>query len=70
MFELGVRIKNIEAGSLYENNIGVREAFRYTNAVMTNSLFLDFLFCLKRLANYANLLFFRNRRLLYQRKCR
>lgn len=43
MFELGVRIKNIEAGSLYENNIGVREAFRYTNAVMTNSLFLDFL---------------------------
>ena len=43
MFEVGIRIKNIEAGSLYENNIGVREAFRYTNAVITNSLFLDFL---------------------------
>lgn len=38
-----VRIKNIEAGSLYENNLGVRESFRYINAMMTNSLFLDFL---------------------------
>lgn len=42
-FENGVRIKNLEAGSLYENNLGVRESFRYTNAMMTNSLFLDYL---------------------------
>lgn len=41
--DAGVRIKNIEASSLYENNLGVREAFRYTNAMMTNSLFLDYL---------------------------
>ena len=41
--EFGVRIKNIEAGSLYENNLGVRDSFRYTNAMMTNSLFLDYL---------------------------
>ena len=38
-----VRIKNLEAGSLYENNIGVRESFRYTNAVIAPSLFLDYL---------------------------
>lgn len=42
-FENGVRIKNLEAGALYENNLGVRESFRYTNAMMTNSLFLDYL---------------------------
>ena len=42
-FENGIRIKNLEAGSLYENNLGVRESFRYTNAMMTNSLFLDYL---------------------------
>lgn len=41
--DTSIRIKNIEAGSLYEHNLGVRESFRYTNAVLTNSLFLDFL---------------------------
>ena len=41
--EFGLRIKNLEAGSLYENNLGVRESFRYTNAMLTNSLFLDYL---------------------------
>lgn len=44
MLELeSVRIKNIEAGSLYEHNLGVRESFRYTNAVLSNSLFLEYL---------------------------
>ena len=38
-----VRIKNLEAGALFENNIGVRDSFRYTNAVIAPSLFLDFL---------------------------
>ena len=38
-----VRIKNFEAGALFENNIGVRDSFRYTNAVIAPSLFLDFL---------------------------
>ena len=38
-----VRIKNLEAGALYENNLGVRESFRYTNAVIAPSLFLDYL---------------------------
>ena len=42
-FDYGVRIKNLEAGALYENNIGVRESFRYTNAMFNNSLFLDYL---------------------------
>lgn len=41
--EYGVRIKNLEAGSLYENILGVRDSFRYTNAMLTNSLFLDYL---------------------------
>lgn len=43
IIDTSIRIKNIEAGSLYEHNLGVRESFRYTNAVLTNSLFLDFL---------------------------
>ena len=41
--EFGLKIKNIEAASLYENNLGIRESFRYTNAMLTNSLLLDFL---------------------------
>lgn len=39
----GLRIKNIEAATLYECNNGARESFKYTNAMLTNSLFLDFL---------------------------
>lgn len=42
-FDNVFRIKNIEAGSLYEYNLGVRDAFRYTNAMINKSLFLDFL---------------------------
>lgn len=43
MSEFGLRIKNIEAGTLYECNNGSRETFKYTNAMLTNSLFLDFM---------------------------
>lgn len=39
----GLRIKNIEACFLYEVNLGVRDYFNYTNAMLTNSLFLNFL---------------------------
>ena len=39
----GVRIKNFSAGQLYEYNLGVREYLPYTQAMFTNSLFLDFL---------------------------
>lgn len=43
MSEYGLKIKNIEAGTLYEYNLGVRENYLYTPAMLTNSLFLDFL---------------------------
>lgn len=39
----GIRIKNFEAGSVFECNNGARSSYRYTNAVLSNSLFLDFL---------------------------
>lgn len=39
----GVRIKNFSAGQLYEYNLGVREYLPYTQAMFTNSLFLDYL---------------------------
>lgn len=42
-YEYGVRIKNFSAGQLYEYSSGVREYLPYTNAMLTNSLFLDFL---------------------------
>lgn len=43
MSEYGLRIKNIEAGSLYGYNLGVRNNYDYTNAMLTNSLFSDFI---------------------------
>lgn len=43
MGEYGVKIKTIHAGSIYECNCGVRENLDYKYAMMTNSLFLDFL---------------------------
>lgn len=43
MSEYGLKIKNIEAGSLYGYNLGVRNNFDYTEAMLTNSLFSDFL---------------------------
>mgnify|MGYP004452876759 CR=1 FL=1 len=41
--EYGVRIKNFSAGQLYEYGLGVRDYLPYTNAMLTNSLLLDFL---------------------------
>ncbi len=43
MGKYGLKIKNIEAGTLYEYNLGVRERYSYTKAMLNNSLFLDFL---------------------------
>lgn len=43
MSEFGVRIKNIEAASVYEYQNGFREKLDQTDAMLVNSLFLDFL---------------------------
>lgn len=39
----GYKILNIEAGSLYAYNNGARDRYDYKKAMLTNSLFLDFL---------------------------
>lgn len=41
--EFGLKIKNIEAGTLYEYNLGLRNRYSYVDAMFTNSLFKDFL---------------------------
>ena len=43
MSEYGIKIKNIEASTLYEYNNGVRDHYEYKDAMFTNSLFSDFL---------------------------
>lgn len=43
MYKYGLKIWNIEAGSLYEYNNGARQSYRYTQAMLTNSLFFDYL---------------------------
>lgn len=43
MSEYGIKIKNISAGMLYDVNLGVRDYFTYTDAMLNNSLFSDFL---------------------------
>lgn len=43
MGKYGVKICNIQASTLYETNIGVRDHFEYKRAMFTNSLLLDFL---------------------------
>jgi hypothetical protein len=43
MSEYGIKIKNFQAGSLYGYNIGIRDRLDSTNAMLTNSLFSDFL---------------------------
>ena len=43
MSEYGLKIKNFQAGSLYGYNIGVRERLDSTDAMLSNSLFSDFL---------------------------
>lgn len=39
----GLKIKNIEAGTLFEYNNGVREHYEYKDAMFANSLFSEFL---------------------------
>lgn len=41
--EFGIKIKNIEAATLYEYNLGLRDHYDYKDAMLTNSLFKDFL---------------------------
>lgn len=41
--EYGIKIRNIEAATLYEYNLGIRDHYDYKNAMLTNSLFKDFL---------------------------
>lgn len=43
MNEYGLKIKNIQASSIYECNLGVRDNLDTKDAMLTNSLFLDFL---------------------------
>ena len=41
--EFGLKIKNIEASTLFEFNNGVRDHYEYKDAMFTNSLFCDYL---------------------------
>ena len=41
--EFGLKIKNIEAGTLFEYNLGVRDHYEYKDAMFANSLFSDYL---------------------------
>ena len=41
--QYGLKIKNIEASTLFEYNNGVRDHYEYKDAMFTNSLFMDFL---------------------------
>ena len=43
MSEFGIKIKNINAGMLYDVNLGTRDYFTYTDAMFNNSLFSFFL---------------------------
>ena len=43
MSEFGIKIKNIEASTLFEYNNGVRDHYEYKDAMFTNSLFSDYL---------------------------
>lgn len=43
MSEYGVKIRNYQAGSIFEYNNGVREAYDFKDAMLTNSLFSYFL---------------------------
>lgn len=43
MSEFGIKIKNIEAATLYEFNKGLRDHYDYKDAMFVNSLFKDFM---------------------------
>lgn len=44
MGKYGLKIRNYEAGSIYEYNLGLRDYYDYQDAMLTNSLFLDYLY--------------------------
>lgn len=52
MSKYGIRIKNIEAASIYEYQYGFRNNLDQTNAMLINSLFLDYLLESKLLKIY------------------
>ena len=43
MSKYGIKIKNIQAGTLYGYNLGSRDRYEYTNAMFSNNLLSDFL---------------------------
>ena len=43
MGKYGLKIKNFEAAVLYEYNLGLRTSMSMTDAMLSNSLLLDFL---------------------------
>ena len=43
MGQFGYKIKNYQAGSIYGYDLGIRNQYDTTDAMLTNSLFLDFL---------------------------
>ncbi len=43
MSEFGIKIKNISAGMLYDVNLGIRDYYTYTDAMLNNSLFSYYL---------------------------
>ena len=43
MSEYGLKIKNYQAGSIYGYDLGIRDKYDFKDAMLTNSLFLDFL---------------------------
>lgn len=53
MSEYGIKIKNIEAATLYEYNKGLRDHYEYKEALFVNSLFKDFM-CENKLKVWNN----------------
>lgn len=53
MSEYGIKIKNIEAATLYEYNKGLRDHYEYKDALFVNSLFKDFM-CENKLKVWNN----------------
>lgn len=53
MSEFGLKIKNIEAATLYEYNKGLRDHYEYKDAMFVNSLFKDFM-CENKLKIWKN----------------
>ena len=53
MSEFGLKIKNIEAATLYEYNKGLRDHYEYKDAMFVNSLFKDFM-CANKLKVWNN----------------